>query len=821
MRSKLTLLAVVMITTLLLGACGVKPTTTASTATGVQPDEITGDFSYTNDFAVETYYVEQAAALVDMHGFVVRDQLWQIPVDSQILGYMSIDKDKNTGSYHIMLPETPRGTLNDVSHNATKETGVQIYTVAYWPNLTGGPYSEGDDVSFGWPGYLTSVKIDTENHQEVNGGELVIWAPDGNEQFPTGFGPDGKLFTSDDPVSSIPAGWSVVNLDTTPFTVVREETPSVKLYEPQDVAIKDFSKDSYTDAFNKMFDIVKEQYAFNGIAGKAPDWDTLYSQIYPRIQDAEKNKDATAFYTAMRDFTFAFKDGHTGLSDGDIESQVFTDATSGGYGFAIQELSNGKVVVVYVLSGGPADQAGMKVGAEVTQFNGKTISDAIGAAPDLSEPHSMEIAHRYQQARYLLRAKVGDTATVIFQNSGASVTTSTLTAIAERDSFNYTSIYKGYDQNALPVESQILDTADGTIGYVKINSNYDDLNLIIRLFQRALKTFSDNQVNGLIIDMRVNSGGANLGLAGFLTNKEIPMGQLEYYSTTTKKFETEGPQDRVLPNQEQYTFPKEALLVGQGCASACELEAYGFSKVPGMIVVGQYPTGGVEAEVARGQFSMPEGITLQVPTGRFVNSDGSLFLEGVGVQPTLTVPVDETTVFATDDPILKAAEAAVLKPNGAGVTPSGAPTIVASADAEKFVTSGNAHFLEEYSKQSYSGNPKPDEHWTYSISWDTSKEAVWAAGWCAKDQATLDSNLKDIQWKFTLDGTDVDSTEMNTYPYSYQGMQCELDYYVLNDWPAGEHHLTIATTFTKAINDGTTDYPAGTSYYDYTVYVGK
>jgi hypothetical protein len=54
-----------------------------------------------------------------------------------------------------------------------------------------------------------------------------------------------------------------------------------------------------------------------------------------------------------------------------------------------------------------------------------------------------------------------------------------------------------------------------------------------------------------------------------------------------------------------------------------------------------------------------------------------------------------------------------------------------------------------------------------------------------------------------------------------QGMLCELDYYVLNDWPAGEHHLTIASTFTKPINNGTADYPAGTSYYDYTVYVGK
>ncbi len=53
-----------------------------------------------------------------------------------------------------------------------------------------------------------------------------------------------------------------------------------------------------------------------------------------------------------------------------------------------------------------------------------------------------------------------------------------------------------------------------------------------------------------------------------------------------------------------------AVLVGQACASACEIEAYGFSQVPGMMVFGETPSAGVEAEVGRGQFSLPEGISL-------------------------------------------------------------------------------------------------------------------------------------------------------------------------------------------------------------------
>ena len=80
-----------------------------------------------------------------------------------------------------------------------------------------------------------------------------------------------------------------------------------------------------------------------------------------------------------------------------------------------------------------------------------------------------------------------------------------------------------------------------------------------------------------------------------------------------------------------------------------------------MIVVGQYPSGGVEADVLRGQFELPEGIKLQFPTGRIVLPDGSLFLEGQGVQPTVRVPIDEQSVLSTDDVVLKAAEAELTK----------------------------------------------------------------------------------------------------------------------------------------------------------------
>lgn len=829
MAAALAAISLAMVACSLFAGSG-SPSLPATTSGG--PTEITGTFSYTNDI-ITTYYVENAVALVDMYGFVKRDLNWTIPINSQTLGFLQIDSQSKTGKYSLELPARPEGQMVDVGHDGGK--GVQIFAVTYWPNLTGGPYSEGDDPTKGWPNYLASVITNSDNQDEVIGGNLVVWSPDANEKFPTGFGADKKLFTADDPVGPIPAGYSIVNIDKEPFTVTQPSNPSLTLYEPKEAAIKDFSNESYTKAFDDMFNIVRNQYAFNGIQGHEPNWDQLYAQIQPMVADAESKHDPNAFYVALRDFTWAFKDGHVGLDGGNYAQQDFSNAVSGGYGFALRQLDNGQAMVIYVMDNGPAAQAGMKVGAIVTQFDGKPIDQAIAAAHSYSN-QSSDFAIRYQQLRYLLATQPGTQAQVTFTNPGGQPKTSPLTAIAEHNSFSRTSLYFGAEQNPLlPVESKIITQGNSQIGYVSINSNYDDLNLIIRLFQRAMQQFTDRKVAGLIIDLRYNSGGAPLGLAGFLYNKEIVQGQLEYYSNLTKKFEPEGIPDTITPNVEQYRFDKMAVLVSPACFSACELEAYGFSQVPGMMVVGQYPTAGVEAEVSRGQFKLPEGMSLQVPFGRFVLPNGSLFLEGQGVKPTVKVPIDATTAVSTDDVVLNAAIAAETgQPVGsqppAAQTPvaqattapqpaaSGAPQI-ASADQSLSALQAGASFLEDKAAEKYvaSDYAKPGTL-KFTVSLSPSDQVIWGYVWCASTQSVLDQNFQSIKLKFVLDGKDV-SSQMQTTDLPNSGQQCRIYFVALSNWPTGSHHITTTTTFTSKINDGTSDFQAGNYILDYTVNV--
>ncbi|MBN1305013.1 MAG: hypothetical protein JXA13_11315 [Anaerolineales bacterium] len=813
---------VVLVLTL---ACGWAPSfldqpLAASPAAGAeQPYKITGSFTVSNDFVIATYIVEHAVALVDMHGFVTRDLEWEIPVDSQVLGYMEVDLEASGGSYALSLPLYPEGELNDVDNDKQKDTGLKVFCVAYWPNLVGGPYSDSYDPSRGWPTYLASIKTDTENEDEVIGGSLVVWAPDAEQEFPTGFGADGLLFTVDDPVGVLPMGYSIINLDHEPFTVSQGAAPTLELFEPTDVTVKDFSDLSYSEAFDRMFEIVRKEYAFNGVAEKAPEWDRLYANLKPQVDQAEKENDPLAFYLAVRDFTWAFKDGHVGSSS-DIGTEMFREEIGGGYGFVMRELDDGRFLVTYVAAGSPAEQAGMQVGAEVTAWDGRPIGEAVSEVEPWSAPFSTDYSRRYQQVRYLLRTRVGEQAAVAFTNPEEGSITADLVAIAEFDSFNLTSIYLGYDENALPVEFEILEEG---IGYVRINSNYDDLNLIIRLFERALKTFEANELEGIIIDMRKNSGGNPLGLAGFLTDEVIEMGQLEYFSDMTGEFEPNGIRETVEPYPDQYQFSKKVLLVDQACASACEIEAYGFSQVPGMIVVGQYPSAGVEAEVARGQFELPDGITLQIPTGRFTLPDGSIFLEGKGVEPDIRVAIDEVFVLSDDDEVLNTAIEVILKPQGEGVEPSGPPALVGPEESENMVANGSLRQLEEAARESYTDQElaEMDRAFVYTIPLNESEPLAWVWGWCAADAETLVQNLEHIHQEYMLAGDEISSDQFVELDYETGGMSCRVQYLVLTDWPVGEHHLSTTITFDQAINDGSKEYQAGEQVYEYVVYINQ
>jgi hypothetical protein len=75
------------------------------------PVLLTGSFDYTNEFVLETYYVEHAVMLTDLTSFILRDLEWELPVESQVLGYLDVDEDANRATYRLALEADLRSIL--------------------------------------------------------------------------------------------------------------------------------------------------------------------------------------------------------------------------------------------------------------------------------------------------------------------------------------------------------------------------------------------------------------------------------------------------------------------------------------------------------------------------------------------------------------------------------------------------------------------------------------------------------------------------------------------------------------------------------------
>lgn len=618
------------------------------------PVSITGLVTYTNPFFTAGV-AEPLVILEDQAGFVDRNESFLLPPQSQVLGQITSDFYTSPFSYSIALPIEPQGSLRDVDNDDEEDEGLQIYAIAYWTNIFGDPFLEERDLSGGgWSTAYASTRIseDAATKREVVGGKLLIYAPDDEQGFPTGFGEDGLLFTEDDPTITVPAGYTVVDLDSDPFTFDRSQEQEIDLIEPEGTALVDLSDLSYPQAFDELVDKLSKEYAFTEY--KSIDWDSLHEEFRPRFEEAQEEDSTLGYRRALRDFAWSIPDGHVG---GPSIIEDFQEATSGGLGIAIRELDDGRVIVNFLLPNSPADEAGMELGTEILEINGTPIAEAISETIAFSAPFSTDHFRRLQQLRYVTRFPLGTEVEVTFRAPGSSDTqTVTLETIPEQESFSFSSFNVGRTGFELPVEYEILE--ESGLGYVKIYSFFDNELLTVQLWERMMRSLNQAGVPGLIIDLRQNGGGRGFladQMAAYFFNEPLKLGNTGQYDEESGEFffDPRSEQQFYPPAEELRYDGKVAVIIGPNCLSACEFFTYDMTLQDRAAIVGHYPTGGLGGSIER--VLMPENEFFTFTSGRAVDANGEIHIEGKGVAPTVEVPVTEETLLGQGDPLLEAA----------------------------------------------------------------------------------------------------------------------------------------------------------------------
>jgi CubicO group peptidase (beta-lactamase class C family)/pimeloyl-ACP methyl ester carboxylesterase/C-terminal processing protease CtpA/Prc len=444
-----------------------------------------------------------------------------------------------------------------------------------------------------------------------------------------------------------------------------------------------YSDLNWTNAFIAAHETFSRQYAFTD--WKSVDWGALYSNTLPRIAAAQAVTNEVEYYAALNAYAGAIPDSHIyfATTNTAVPAAWAQQVAGGGYGLALTELDDGRVIAAALLTNGPAELAGMQAGADIASWNGlaptsaiaqidvaayplKTLAGKLTLSPQATREHE-----RLEQARLLVRGPVGTNVGVQFVNPGSTVTqTVALTATADTNAtFGLLNFAWMQDPSAAPVEYSILSNG---LGYVVIRGE-DSSEAALSNMTAAVNTFAASNVPGVILDVRGNLGGDDAlaaALCGYFYRTNVFYERQKWYNTLDGTF-TEFTVDTLrgerwvdhlaIEPQAAYYGGPVAVLVNPGCVSSGEGIAMGIGSLPRAQVVGFHGTDG-SFGMAGAMIWLPGGHVISYPFGQSLDANGTVQLDsqnGVGgIAPSMRIPLTASNVLAYaagEDVVLDAA----------------------------------------------------------------------------------------------------------------------------------------------------------------------
>ncbi|MCB0145309.1 MAG: hypothetical protein KDE50_35835, partial [Caldilineaceae bacterium] len=543
------------------------------------PLVVVGEASSANFAFMPDLYPNPTVLLIDVTNMLAGEPEKYVADTGQMLGVFTESLFPGPGQFRINLPIVPTGASLDVDNDGESDTGVQIFALQVASNLVNDSYLQQIEQEGG----LSSLLVDVATGA-LTQGTFLIYAPDGDQGFPSGFGADGLWFTEDDPAVALPAGYTLATLGLDgSVTFDRAAEATMNTMERSEEASPDFSDQGILESFNSLIDVLAERYAYTELRGL--DWEEIRQANLPQVEAADADNDIAAYYILLYDLAISIADAHvSATADSNIEAIVahakrFGEQTAGNVGATViamsgamteTEAADDKVVVFSVGDGTPAAEAGWMPGTEIVSVNGQSPAERLAEVPLLRGTGVAEV-RRAAQANLFLSFPLSQTVTIGYRLPDAS---QVMTATMDTGSYD-TGQHAAETANHTPI------TYEPVGGYAIVRWN-DFIHYIvpkIAVLEEALAIEKNQSTAGVILDLRGNSGGwleLYEIMASYFFTADQPMAThvFDWYSydatvgDLVKAYAVDYMASAPRPEL-AYTGPL-VILIDQNCASACE-----------------------------------------------------------------------------------------------------------------------------------------------------------------------------------------------------------------------------------------------------------
>lgn len=606
--------------------------------------------------------------------FVQRQGAFVAPASAQ---WLTMPRGDST-AVSIDLSADPAGATFDLSTGQVRSAGrgVKVFVLSVHTNLPRRTDRRALDAieQHGMLG-ASSVRLEwprqAQDILEPTGGQLLVWASDNGMRFPSGFGPDGKLFTADDPMVNLSRGYTVVTLDKRGFSFDRSREVALSFHPVLPTPDIDLSRLDYVDAFGAFIRLASERYPYS--EARSIDWTRHQSDALAGVQTAAQGRDTLAFAKVFQDIGQRLRDGQfrvylpdggllypgTGLADLGLSSQ---SQRRGGATVPMPRvwlLDNGRAMVSDVAQGSAAAQAGLRAGAEIRDIAGEPLQRYL-------ERHATRSQRTTDSSRVLdalaLRTDLGDSVSIKVSQAGGEQTLQ-----LHRGRLGPPAVATAMVDSG-PGAFQLRSVSGKAYGYLALSS-FAEVDAGLEQWERSLASAKRSGLPGLIVDLRGNRGDSQQLAAHFLASFFSHDHPLRARGDTQRLFDTVSrvwrsrgglglpPQLPLYTSDEVHYAGKLVLLTGRECGGACQLFSDWLQRAHRAQVVAAEPTdGGAIGHTLR--VSLPDGVVVRMPVVAEIGQNGQSYVEGSGVKPDLRIAVDHEfvgKVMRGEDPVLDAA----------------------------------------------------------------------------------------------------------------------------------------------------------------------